>query len=286
MASSDRGGPAAPGVATAGAGCCVPSRGGDPTASAAPLAHLPGAAAAAEAAVLVPGGSAVIGTDAPVFRMDGESPARRIALRPFRLDAHAVTNARYAAFAAATGYRSDAERHGWPFVFLAFLPPGTTAESPPATPWWCKVEGACWSAPEGPGSPIADRLDHPAVHVSWADAAAFAAWAGGRLPTEAEWEHAAKGGDPDARFPWGSEEPGDSIAGLCNFWQSEFPRRNTAADGFSGTAPSTASGRTASVCSTCAATSGSGARTPSACARWRPRRRPVTAPPPPSGSAS
>ena len=217
--------------------CCVPTRGAAaavPGPSPVPCAAPPPCAATI---VAIPGGTAIIGTDAPEFRADGEGPARRIAIRPFSIDAHAVTNARFAAFVAATAYRTDAERFGWSFVFRAFLPPGLVAESPEATPWWCKVDGACWHAPEGPGSTIADRPDHPVTHVSWADAAAFADWARGRLPSEAEWEHAAKGGRAHARFPWGEQEPSDEVAHLCNIWQGEFPRRNTAADGFAGTAP-------------------------------------------------
>ncbi len=199
---------------------------------------LPTPAAADESLRLpVPGGTCSIGTDAPVFREDGEGPARRVTLRPFRLDAHAVTNRRFAAFVAATGYRTDAERFGWSYVFHAFVPPGLGDLSPPGTPWWRRVDGAFWAAPEGPGSEVAGRPDHPVVHVSWSDAAAFAAWAGGRLPTEAEWEHAAKGGDDAARYPWGSDEPGDGNAGHCNIWQGDFPRHNTIADGFLGTAP-------------------------------------------------
>jgi formylglycine-generating enzyme required for sulfatase activity len=187
--------------------------------------------------VAVPGGPCTIGTDAPVLREDGEGPARRVTLRPFRLDATAVTNQRFAAFVAATGYSTDAERFGWSYVFHAFAPPGLDTLAPEGTPWWRQVHGACWSAPEGPGSDLADRPQHPVVHVSWSDAAAFAAWAGGRLPTEAEWEHAAKGGNDGARFPWGAAEPDDHSTDLCNIWQGDFPRRNTSADGFVGTAP-------------------------------------------------
>ena len=178
-----------------------------------------------------------VGTDAPVLREDGEGPARRVALRPFRIDAHAVTNRRFAAFAAATGYRTEAERFGWSYVFHLFLPACSRAEAPEGTPWWRRVDGACWSTPEGPGSSAAGRLDHPVVHVSWNDAAAFAAWAGGRLPTEAEWEQAAKGGSDAARFPWGDDEPSDVDVLHCNIWQGDFPRRNSGADGFIGTAP-------------------------------------------------
>jgi formylglycine-generating enzyme required for sulfatase activity len=152
------------------------------------------------------------------------------------MDAHAVTNRRFAAFVAATGHVTEAERFGWSYVFRPFIPAGIAAPAPEGTPWWGQVQGACWAAPEGPGSSIAERLDHPSVHVAWTDAAAFAAWASGRLPSEAEWEHAAKGGDDTARFPWGAAEP-DDTNGMCNIWQGEFPRRNTQADGWVGTAP-------------------------------------------------
>ncbi len=217
--------------------CCVPAPMHAEALARPALPSVSPAAPGAAAGIAIPGGSATVGTDRPVFRADGEGPARRVTLRPFRMDACAVTNARFAAFVAATGFRTDAERFGWSFVFRPFLPPGVTAESPPATPWWCKVDGACWHAPEGPGSSVTGRADHPVIHVSWADALDFATWVGGRLPTEAEWEHAAKGGDPQARFPWGEEEPGDEGHHRCNIWQGDFPHRNTGADGFAGTAP-------------------------------------------------
>ena len=217
-------------------GCCVPARTGvAPT----PAMVLPPPVVPDDGAhaVPIPGGPAAIGTDAPVFVADGEGPARRVTLRPFRLDRHAVTNRRFADFVAATGYRTEAERFGWSFVFQAFVPPGLDAPAPEGTPWWRRVDGACWSAPEGPGSGVAGRLDHPAIHIAWSDAVAFAAWAGGRLPTEAEWEHAARGGQAHARFPWGDAEPDEAQTLPCNIWQGDFPVRDTAADGFAGTAP-------------------------------------------------
>lgn len=216
--------------------CCVPHAARE---MAAP-ATLPSAAGTAGrnsgAIRRIPGGTATIGTDAPLLRADGEGPARKVTLRSFGIEAHAVTNQRFAAFVAATGYRTEAERFGWSYVFRLFIPPGLAADSPDGTPWWGQVHGAHWAAPEGPGSSVQDRLDHPAVHIAWTDAVAFAAWAGGRLPTEAEWECAAKGGDDAARFPWGSAEPTE-LGGPCNIWQGDFPFRNTGADGWIGTAP-------------------------------------------------
>ena len=144
------------------------------------------------------------GEDAEGFLEDGEGPVREVELSPFAIEAHAVTNRRFAEFVDATGHMTDAERYGWSFVFAGLLP-----DSFPDTrgvvdaPWWRQVFGAAWRCPEGPQSVIEDRLDHPVVHVSWRDAEAFCAWAQLRLPTEAEWEFAARGGLVQKRYPVG-----------------------------------------------------------------------------------
>ncbi|MCZ0983561.1 formylglycine-generating enzyme family protein [Streptomyces diastatochromogenes] len=188
---------------------------------------------------LLPGGTFLMGTDdAEGFPGDGEGPVRTVRLRPFLIDVCAVTNDAFARFVADTGHVTEAERFGWSYVFAGFLPATLRrgAARPPRTPWWCGVAGAAWNRPEGPGSTLAGRGDHPVVHVSWNDAAAYAAWAGKRLPTEAEWEYAARGGLEQKRYPWGDELDQDGTY-RCNIWRGTFPSKNTAADGFRGTAP-------------------------------------------------
>ena len=180
------------------------------------------------------GGRFRMGVDESPLPQDGESPPREVNVRPFAIDPLAVTNDWFGEFARATGYRTEAERHGWSLVFAAFVPDGAKAHAcrSDGPSWWRRVEGACWKHPEGPQSDLAGRLDHPVVHVSWNDAVAFAAWAGGRLPTEAEWEFAAAGGLAGAIYPWGDKEPDDAAFTPCNIWQGEFPTRNSAADGY------------------------------------------------------
>ena len=186
--------------------------------------------------VSFPAARSFVGTDQPQIADDGEGPKRLVKLSAFSLETTTVTNRRFAEFVAATGYLTEAERFGWSPVFRGLLTGDVPPPSHTQTPWWVKVDGACWSAPEGPGSTLAGRDDHPVVQVSWADARAFASWCGGRLPTEAEWEHAARGGLPDPRFPWGDEEPNDQTM-YANIWQGVFPHTNTMADGFLGTSP-------------------------------------------------
>ncbi len=185
------------------------------------------------------GGAFLMGSAEGGFAEDGEGPVRRVSLRAFAISAYAVTNARFADFVRETGYLTDAERFNWSFVFHAFVPPEirrriTTV--PADTPWWLPVPRAYWAQPEGPGSTVLDRLDHPVVHVSWNDAKAYCAWSGTRLPSEAEWEFAARGGLEQNTFPWGNVlTPGGEHR--CNIWQGRFPVHDTAADGYAGTAP-------------------------------------------------
>lgn len=188
-------------------------------------------------AVRLPGGRTTVGTNDSILPRDGEKPARVVRVRPFAIDRAAVTVARFRDFVAATGYQTEAERYGWSFVFHGFLRDPDRHAPLPRADWWRAVDGATWAHPEGPHSNTDGREDHPVTHVSHTDALAFAAWAGGRLPTEAEWEHAAQGGLNGAKFPWGDVEPDDTDHLPCNIWQGRFPISNTGADGYLGTAP-------------------------------------------------
>ncbi|XP_014601602.1 PREDICTED: sulfatase-modifying factor 1 isoform X1 [Polistes canadensis] len=189
----------------------------------------------------VKGGTFSIGTNNPVFVADGEGPKREVVLDSFYIDQFEVSNKDFSEFVKLTGYKTEAEQFGDSFVFEGLLEENVKKEIKQVVaqaPWWLHVKGATWQHPEGSQSTIKHRMDHPVIHVSWNDAFAYCNWLDKRLPTEAEWEVACRGGLSDKLFPWGNKlTPKEQFR--ANIWQGEFPYNNTKEDGFVGTAPIT-----------------------------------------------
>lgn len=204
---------------------------------------------------LIPGGVSLMGSQAAGVRMN-EQPVIQVQVDSFWMDEHAVTNAQFREFVEATGYVTTAERPiDWeelkqqlppntPRPPDAALQPGSLVFNPTSGPvdlrqvdtWWSWTHGASWQHPEGPGSTLEGREDHPVVQVSWEDAVAYAKWANKRLPTEAEWEFAARGGLVGKRFTWGDDFQPDGKY-MANTWTGKFPYENNLKDGFDRTSP-------------------------------------------------
>lgn len=224
--------------------CCVPSKGRQQQfdiSKQAAVSRVQVRSGSTAEMIKLDGGPFWMGTENPEgFPADGEGPVRRVTIDGFYMDRYAVSNSNFSEFAKATGYTTDSQRFGWSFVFHGHIPqdlyPNLVEDTAKGIEWWCKVPGADWMHPEGPHSSIHQRQDYPVTHVSWADCSAYAKWAGKRLPSEAEWEYASRGGLEQKIYPWGDELTPDGKH-LCNIWQGEFPKVDTGDDGFTAPGP-------------------------------------------------
>lgn len=221
-------------------GCCSPTVATLTVASARPEAAITSTETSLTGMVQIPAGPFSMGTNnALAYPADGEGPKRIVELDEFWIDETAVTNQSFAQFVEATGYITEAELTGWSFVPAFLLSEqdeqylvGQSGD----TPWWVGVTAANWRQPLGPSSSTTDIQSHPVTHISWSDANAFAQWNGKRLPTEAQWEKAARGGRENSLYAWGDDLIVDGQH-MCNIWQGDFPTFNSAQDGHLGTAP-------------------------------------------------
>ncbi|KAM4045944.1 inactive C-alpha-formylglycine-generating enzyme 2 isoform 1-T1 [Anomaloglossus baeobatrachus] len=185
--------------------------------------------------VQVSGGKFTMGTNAPDGK-DGEGPTKQVTVKRFAIDKYPVTNKGFREFVRATKYKSEAETFGWSFVFEDFVSDelkNKVSQKLESAPWWLPVERAFWRQPTGPGSGIKQKLDFPVLQISWNDAQAYCKWLRKRLPTEEEWEFAARGGLKGNTYPWGNTFQKNR----SNLWQGKFPTLDTAEDGYHGVSP-------------------------------------------------
>lgn len=189
--------------------------------------------------VSIPPGSFSMGDHGGMgYPADGETPVHGVKLDGFMMGATTVTNTQFELFVRETGYQTTAERFGVSAVFYAAFQGQRSdiLKQVAGVPWWLAVRGANWRRPDGPASSLGGRSDHPVVHVSWDDASAYCSWSGTRLPTEAEWEYAARGGLKEKTYAWGDDLKPEGRWN-CNIWQGKFPHANSAEDGYLTTAP-------------------------------------------------
>ena len=219
--------------------CCSPRRNSNENSPNAVSSNISGGALQGTF-VLVPEGEFWMGSDRSPYLADGEGPQRQVWLPSYEISATTVSNLEFERFVSETGFITDAEIYGWSYVFEGLLKNSLKSSHEDArslgAPWWVAVEGANWRHPFGDEREQSDSADHPVVHVSYNDSIAYCNWAGVRLPTEAEWEKAARGGLENCEFPWGNDFLVNG-AYNANIWQGEFPSSNSCQDGFFGTAP-------------------------------------------------